>query len=133
MSLLTTRTARSVMYVFCIGGLLMLSSVAVTTVWNALATADERDDRKISLLEGAGVSAIAYVLLTAIRYGTKCDVSILDSLRRTGQTTYRRAKQDCSHLTPEQKAALKKALVDECGCRGEQVPMSSSKNIPPKA
>ena len=106
----------------------MLSSVAVTTVWNALATADERDDRKISLL-----SAIAYVLLTAIRYGTKCDVSILDSLRRTGQTTYRRAKQDCSHLTPEQKAALKKALVDECGCRGEQVPMSSSKNIPPKA
>ena len=122
MSLITTRTARSVIYFVCIGGLLVLNSLVVLFIWNYLIPTLRIANYqfRISFLEGAGISAFTYVIAFSIRYGLQGERP-LDFIRygkkKQESERKREMKERCSHLTAEQREALKHELVTTCGCK----------------
>jgi len=130
MSTLQTPTARTIIYVCCIGGLLVLHSVLVMFIWNT-ALASFNNDRTLSFLEGAGLTAFAYVVVVAVRYGRKStDVSVWPSAtwrpRRTSHTQVPEPQsqptpsQACQGMSVEDRERLKRELIANCGCVEKQ-------------
>ncbi len=110
---------------------MVLNSFAVSTCWNIAVDAEDNEERRMSLLEGAGITAFAYVVIVAFRYGSKRDVGMLASIRPTiGMKFHTREqmKESCSGLTAEQKAALKQTLVEHCGCKESACASESTKS-----
>lgn len=110
MSVTTTKTARTMMYLGSIGGLLLLQGAIFMGLWNLLS--DNLDD--ITLLEGIGLSAISYVLIFSFKYGLGAadyPSHTLPFRRKTNLT------QKCADMTPEQRAQLRTELVEKCGCK----------------
>lgn len=134
MSLMTTKTARTIVYLGCIGGLLAINSVAVTTIWNSVV-AEDNQEQELSFLEGAGVTAFAFVVVSALRHSQRPSGDFLQPFRRyqtsatppqpCAPTTTLRER--CSQLTPEQKAALKRELIERCGCTEQDVSSVANK------
>ncbi len=132
MTLLTTRTARTMIYLGCIGGLLVLNSLAVASAWNALVVRDKDSEANINILEGAGVTAFAYVIVLSLRYGARKNLGVLETMhRRVASATSSREhmREQCSKLTDEQKAALKHELITHCGCSETATPERSSRLV----
>jgi Mg2+/citrate symporter len=71
---------------------------------------------QLNFLEGAGISAFTYVIVFAIRYGIQERKKVGDHERYAEHSTVR---ERCSHLTPEQREALKHELITTCGCKEE--------------
>lgn len=105
MSLLTTKTARSMMYLLGIGGLLVCNGAIVTVIWNGLLYDAMNTDHHLTFLEGIGITAFAYVVVFAVKYGRASVPPQSDTARR------------CADMTVEQRAALRQELVRSCGCR----------------
>lgn len=113
MSVTTTKTARTMMYLGSIGGLLLLQGAIFMGLWNLLS--DNLED--ITLLEGIGLSAISYVLIFSFKYGAADYPSNTLPFRRKTNLT-----QKCADMTPEQRAQLRTELVEKCGCSEQRVP-----------
>lgn len=107
MSLLTTKPARSMMYAVSIGGLLVCNGFMVMLIWNDLLADVVDHPHHLSFLEGTGITAFAYVLVFAVKYGRATGVS---------RTRTPSAAQRCAEMTPEQRSALRNELVQSCGC-----------------
>jgi len=132
MSTLQTPTARTIIYVCCIGGLLVLHSILVLFIWNT-ALASFNNDRTLSFLEGAGLTAFAYVIVVAVRYGRKnTGQSVWPSAQWKTQRHNRTpepepqpqatSSQPCQGMSVEDRERLKRELVANCGCVEKQTP-----------
>lgn len=110
MSLLTTKTARSMMYMCSIGGLLVLNGLIVMVIWNDVLAESMESTHQLTFLEGTGITAFAYVVVFAVKYGT---ATARPQPQRQVPTT---AAGRCAEMTPEQRAALRQELVQSCGC-----------------
>lgn len=108
MSHWTTTTARTMIYFCCIGGLLVLNSFVVVALWNQVFRDTGSSSPELSFLEGAGITAFAYVIIFSIKYGIQSA-----SVSKAQRTPAERI----AHLTPEQRSALKTELVQTCGCK----------------
>ena len=123
MPLIVTRTARAMIYVVCVGGLLVLNSLIVTVLWNNVFRSSSSKAGDLSLLEGVGVTAVAYVIILAVRYAIKSvpkgatNPTAVPECARTND-------ERLSDLSPEERKALKAELVRSCGCQ-ESRPASS--------
>jgi hypothetical protein len=109
MSLLTTKTARSMMYMCSIGGLLVLNGFVVMVIWNDMLAESMASTHRLTFLEGTGITAFAYVVVFAVKYGAATG-------RRTERPAPTKAAGRCAEMTPEQRAALRHELVHSCGC-----------------
>ena len=122
MPILTTRTARTVIYFGCIGGLLVLNSAVVMFLWNTLAPSFSPHNphlTPLTFLEGAGVTAFTYVIAFSIRYG----------LQQKRMSEKKEAmKERCNNMTQEQRDALKHELIASCGCK-ESEPNTIAREI----
>ena len=109
MSFLTTKTARSMMYLFGIGGLLVCNGFIVAMIWNEVLHNAMGNEHHLSFLEGIGITAFAYVVVFALKYG--------------GSTSQIPVQQQsviakrCADMTADQRAALRQELVQTCGCK----------------
>ena len=117
MSQLTTKTARSIIYLCCIGGLLALNSLVVVVLWNRVFRDPHSGSPELSFLEGAGLTAFAYVVIFAVRYGLRSAPSPLARPVVRDDACENERTERYSHLTPEQRTAIKAELVRSCGCR----------------
>ena len=116
MSQTTSKAARSIIYLCCIGGLLVLNSLLIVFVWNSLRSSDSSQP-ELSFLEGAGLSAFLYVIVFAVRYGVQSNTTLFAS---------RKQQPDCSpspqqrarlaKMTDAQRTALRQELINSCGC-----------------
>lgn len=132
MSTLQTPTARTIIYVCCIGGLLVLHSILVMFIWN-IALASFNNDRTLSFLEGAGLTAFAYVVVVAVRYGRKSTgESVWPTATWRPQRSTRTPVQEspsqpttsqaCQGMSIEDRERLKRELISKCGCVEKQTP-----------
>lgn len=112
MSHWTTTTARTMVYFCCIGGLLVLNSFVVVALWNQVFRDSGSSSPELSFLEGAGITAFAYVIIFSIKYGIQSA-----NQRAHAASVQRTAAERVAHLTPEQRSALKAELVQTCGCK----------------
>ena len=117
MSQLTTKTARSIIYLCCIGGLLALNSLVVVLLWNRILREPSSTSPELSFLEGAGLTAFAYVVIFAVRYGLRSGPSPLSRPQRRAAACDHTRTERYAHLTPEERTAIKAELVRSCGCR----------------
>jgi hypothetical protein len=109
MSIFTTKTARTTMYFCSIGGLLVVNGAAVTYFWNTLL--QERPGvEPLHFLDGVGITAFAYVIVFAIKFGRGASPLIK---RRQGADTS--VERKCAEMTPEQRGELRKHLAATCG------------------
>ncbi len=95
------------MYAVSIGGLLVCNGFMVMLIWNDLLSDVIKHDHHLTFLEGTGITAFAYVLVFAVKYGRATGVS---------RTRTPSAAQRCAEMTPEQRSALRNELVQSCGC-----------------
>lgn len=109
MSFLTTRTARSMMYLFGIGGLLVCNGFIVAMIWNEVLYRAMGNEHHLSFLEGIGITAFAYVGVFALKYGGVRG-------QRPVKPQSVMAKR-CAEMTADQRAALRQELVQTCGCK----------------
>ncbi|MFN4908049.1 MAG: hypothetical protein ACK475_10820 [Bacteroidota bacterium] len=119
MSILTTTTARTMMYFFSIGGLLVVNGAAVTYLWNTMLESGGSSE-PLRFLEGVGITAFAYVLVFAIKYGR--GVSPLIKRQRSSDTSVERK---CAEMTPEQRGELRRHLAATCARADEEVKSST--------
>lgn len=117
MSQLTTKTARSIIYLCCIGGLLALNSVVVVLLWNRILREPSSTSPELSFLEGAGLTAFAYVVIFAVRYGLRSGPSPLSRPAPRATECDDARSERYAHLTPEERTAIKAELVRSCGCQ----------------
>lgn len=68
MSTTSSPTARSIIYLCCIGGLLAVHAVLVVVIWNIVLESTTAP-RQLTFLEGAGITAFVYVAVVSVRYG----------------------------------------------------------------
>lgn len=129
MSTNNSPAARSIIYLCCIGGLLVVNSAIVMILWNNVLEDVMASDHDLSFLEGAGLTAFAYVVVFSVRYGIQGRA--LPGMRPTSsvrsQPTATPAsppsqadpsmQRMCSQLTPEERAQLKHELATKAGCR----------------
>lgn len=113
MSILTTKTARTMMYLGSIGGLLVVNGFVVIVLWNNVLRNSMNTHHELSFLEGIGITAFAYVLVFAIRYGRTSGFSAASVTGKKNANASRR----CAEMSPEQRAALRDELVQSCGCK----------------
>ena len=113
MSHWTTTTARTVIYFCSIGGLLVLNSLVVVVLWTQVFRDNSSTSPELSFLEGAGLTAFAYVIVFSVRYGIQN--------ARASEAINRRHAERLSQLTPEQRTALKSELLQNCGCKENPV------------
>lgn len=111
MSALQTPTARAIIYFCCIGGLLVLNALIVMVLWNEVFLDLSDTDRRLTFLEGAGLTAFAYVGAFSVRYAVQARQQ---TAAKTTSSESLRTK--CSQMSPEDKAKLKAELVAKCGC-----------------
>jgi len=116
MSLLTTKTARSIIYLCCIGGLLALNAFVVVELWNSVLRSPDTDAPELSFLEGAGLTAFAYVFVFAVRYGLRY-VPPRPTSEPARTFTCDERHERYAHLTAEQRSAIKAELIRSCGCQ----------------
>jgi hypothetical protein len=67
MTTLQTPAARAIIYFCCIGGLLVLNGLIVMVLWNEVFLDVADAERRLSFLEGAGLTAFAYVGVFSVR------------------------------------------------------------------
>lgn len=116
MSALQTPTARAIIYFCCIGGLLVLNALIVMVLWNEVFLDLSDTDRRLTFLEGAGLTAFAYVGAFSVRYAVQA------RQQTTGKTSSEALRTKCSQMSPEDKAKLKAELVANCGCAERAAP-----------
>lgn len=120
MSQTTSKVARSIIYLCCIGGLLVFNSLLVVFVWNALRS-NNTTQPEISFLEGAGLSAFLYVLVFSVRYGLHSKTTLFSGNKRKAEcppSPHQKAR--VASLTDAQRTALRKELINSCGCKENQ-------------
>jgi hypothetical protein len=127
MSTLNSTTARSIIYLSCVGGLLIVNSIVVTFIWNDLLDGVMHTEHHLSFLEGTGLSAFAYVVVFSIRYGSA--VNRLKS-RTSSATQQSGIRKRCAKMSPEDKAALKAELRNHCGCNDQPADSSTDQHHP---
>jgi len=107
----------------------------VMFIWN-IALASLNNDRTLSFLEGAGLTAFAYVIVVAIRYGRKSEGTSMWPTPKWTKHTGRDVVPDrtvsaepqpttadvCSGMSTEDRERLKRELVANCGCVEKQTP-----------
>lgn len=124
MSHWTTTTARTVIYFCSIGGLLVLNSLVVVVLWNEVFRDNASSSPELSFLEGAGLTAFAYVIVFSVRYGiqsARAAAAGLHAEECAREEIQRRHSERLSRLSPEQRTALKSELLQNCGCKENPV------------
>ncbi len=116
MSFLTTKTARSMMYLCSIGGLLVVNGIVIMIVWNEFLSDKLASDIRLTFLEGTGIAAFAYVVVFSVKYGAAAGTSLRGNPRTESVATR------CAGMTAEQRAALRAELVQSCGCKESEQP-----------
>ena len=58
------------MYLLGIGGLLVCNGLLVSVIWNELLYEMMGNDHRLTFLEGTGITAFAYVVVFAVKYGS---------------------------------------------------------------
>ncbi|MBU3677976.1 MAG: hypothetical protein FGM32_00020 [Candidatus Kapabacteria bacterium] len=111
MSILTTKTARTMMYVCSIGGLLVVNGAAVTYLWNTMMES-RAGAESLRFLEGVGITAFAYVIIFAVKFGRGARPLPI----RGEQVADTSVKTRCDNMTPKQRQELRNQLVQQCGC-----------------
>lgn len=106
------------MYIFSIGGLLVVNGAAVAYLWNSLM--DGRGGEQLRFLEGVGITAFAYVIVFAIKYG-----SVARPLTKQRQMADTSVEGKCAAMTPEQRGELRKHLAATCGRAESEVKSST--------
>ncbi|MEN9282227.1 MAG: hypothetical protein RL594_1162 [Bacteroidota bacterium] len=114
MSIFTTKTARTMMYICSIGGLLVVNGAAVTYLWNTMVET-RTNMEPLRLLEGVGITAFAYVIIFGIKFGRGARPL---AVKATADTSVQRR---CADMTREQRQALRNELVQSCGCTDSDV------------
>lgn len=109
MSILTTTAARTMMYFCSIGGLLVVNGAAVTYVWNMLMQGRPNAE-PLHFLDGVGITAFAYVIVFAIKFGRGARPLI-----KKPHTSDTSVEDKCAEMTPEQRGELRKHLAATCG------------------
>lgn len=112
MSVTTTKTLRTMMYLGSIGGVLLFQGAIFMYVWNFLS--ENLED--ITLLEGIGLSAISYVIMFSFKYGASDRTSASPLFRRKTNL-----EKKCAEMTPQQRAELRSELIEKCGCVEQRV------------
>ena len=133
-------TARAIIYICCIGGLLVLHALVVVVLWNQVFDDIIPTDRTLTFLEGAGITAFAYVGAFGIRHALEARrqgithrrpqtprhervVDIREATKPT-EPSYpderssptSAVRERCTQLSTEDKARLRQALAQQCGC-----------------
>lgn len=103
-------------YFCCIGGLLVFNSLVVMFLWNYVIPnfPTRINNYQLNFLEGAGITAFAYVIVFAVKYGIQ---ERKKGRERESMRENSSMRERCSHLTPEQRETLKHELVVMCGCK----------------
>ncbi len=104
---------------------MVFNSFLVIFLWNQVLSQRIGNAIQISFLEGAGITAFAYVIAFSVRYSAK-SVKSHRSLSPEKPETYSAANkptsQDrCAQMTGAQKEALKRELIAQCGCKGPEI------------
>ena len=97
------------MYICSIGGLLVVNGAAVAHLWNSLMEG-RPDVEPLRFLEGVGITAFAYVIIFAMKYGRGTSPLIK---RQQGADTS--VERKCAEMTPEQRGELRRHLAATCG------------------
>lgn len=97
------------MYFCSIGGLLVVNGAAVTYVWNMLMQGRPNVE-PLHFLDGVGITAFAYVIVFAIKFGRGAS-----SLIKKPQGADKSVERKCAEMTPEQRGELRKHLAATCG------------------
>lgn len=116
MSIFTSKTARTMMYICSIGGLLVVNGAAVTYLWNTMVEA-RTNMEPLRLLEGVGITAFAYVIIFGIKFGRGARPLTVKATQAADTSVQRR----CADMTREQRQALRDELVQSCGCTDSDV------------
>lgn len=129
MPMLNSPTARSIIYLCCIGGLLIVNSTIVMLLWNDVLLDVMESNHDLTFLEGAGITAFAYVVVFSVRYGMQARrTPPRGSTHGSDTTASERApgpaqepsdpalRTMCNKLSDSEKAELKKQLINNCGC-----------------
>lgn len=123
-------TARAIIYILCIGGLLVLNALVVMVLWNQVFGSVIIAERELTFLEGAGITAFAYVCVFGMRHAMQAaragrrtartipihDAASAEDLPLSSQRTADTVQSRCSQLSSEDKARLRETLVQQCGC-----------------
>jgi hypothetical protein len=122
MTTLQTPAARAIIYFCCIGGLLVLNGLIVMVLWNEVFLDVADAERRLSFLEGAGLTAFAYVGVFSVRYAMQARRQASPPPERASQHAYAQQgsadelRARCSQMSAEDKAKLKAELIAKCGC-----------------
>lgn len=126
-------TARAIVYILCIGGLLAFNALVVMVLWNQVLTSVITTERALTFLEGAGITAFAYIGVYGVRHALQVrrkaeprEVTIVSD-RPSGSTTSPDydvvtagttpvMHSACAQLSPDEKARLRETLAQQCGC-----------------
>lgn len=119
------RTARAIFYIVSIGGLLFCSSGTIWALWNMFLSKYQTIP-DLSMLEAAGLVAVAYVITSGIQSAVEDDT---DKPSRMNPPQFQRrpemaeklkpekhfVEESCKNMTPEQRKALVAELGKCCG------------------
>jgi len=97
------------MYFCSIGGLLVVNGAAVTYIWNMLMQGRPNVE-PLHFLDGVGITAFAYVIVFAIKFGRGASPLI-----KKPQGADKSVERKCAEMTPEQRGELRKHLAATCG------------------
>lgn len=123
-------TARAIIYILCIGGLLVLNALIVMVLWNQVLGSVIIAERELTFLEGAGITAFAYVGVFGMRHALQAaraerrnartvPIHVASSAEDVPVSSHREAntvQARCSQMSAEEKARLRETLVQQCGC-----------------
>ena len=128
--------ARAIIYISCIGGLLVLHALVVVVLWNQVFDNIIPTDRAITFLEGAGITAFAYVGAFGVRHALEARRQGLSQrqVQPNGERVinihgaeglpsqehhpaqHSAVRERCSRLSAEDKVRLRQTLAQQCGC-----------------
>jgi hypothetical protein len=118
------RTARAVLYIVSIGGLLFCSAGLIWGMWNVFLSKHETVP-DLSFLEAMGLIAVAYVITSGVQFANED----ADKPSRLKQTILQKrdemavklkperhfVEDACKNMTPEQRKQLIEELGKCCG------------------
>ncbi|MBU3741018.1 MAG: hypothetical protein FGM24_01910 [Candidatus Kapabacteria bacterium] len=126
-------TARAIVYILCIGGLLACNALVVMVLWNQVLTSVITTDRALTFLEGAGITAFAYIGVFGARHALQVrrkaapievkitseqqvDSTMAPDYDVVTAGTSPAMHSACAQLSPDEKARLRETLAQQCGC-----------------
>ncbi len=122
--LLKNNVFKSLLYILSFGGLLKLSGMLLTWLWNSYISLSFDLD-EITFLESVGIISFSYILFAGIRYGfgtnadkispydkMSCKYIYKSEIKLENAT---KINENLRNLTQDEKEKLKKVIAKCCG------------------